>query len=219
MTGEETSKTGGTFLVEKAPDPTAAWNRPSDPHTEWGGGSVKPESLRGTLLNDLFLAVCQRRAAKTGWVVRTNPYEGGSDHSVFLGAGVPSLLAWHFPDRYYHASLDRPDKTSPAVMEHVGVSVAATALLLATASEKDAADVAGLIEAAAVARLALERRQGAELVSQASDKAAAEALEERVRDAWVKWYGEALDAVEALPVVPASEALRARVARAKSSVR
>ena len=28
--------------------------------------------------------------------MRTNPYEGGSDHSVFLAAGVPSVLAGTF---------------------------------------------------------------------------------------------------------------------------
>ena len=129
MTGEDIRITGGSFLIEKAPDPSAVWSRPSDPHTEWGSSPVKADSLKGTLLNDLFLAVCQRSAWHAG--VQTNPYEGGSDHSVFLAAGVPSVLAWHFPDRFYHSSLDRPDMTSPAEMKHVGVNVAATALLLA----------------------------------------------------------------------------------------
>lgn len=215
MTGEDTTKTGGTFLIEKMPDPTAVWNRPSDPHTEWGGGSVRAASLKGSFLNDLFLAVCQHRARQTGWVVGTNPYEGGSDHSPFLAAGVPALLAWHFPDRFYHSNLDRPDKTSPAVMEHVGVSVAATALLLATATEQDAADVVRLVEAAAASRMALERRQGAVLVAQAADKAAAEAVERQVEAAWLKWFGEAFDAVEALPVTGSTAALTARIAAAK----
>ncbi|MEP6916930.1 MAG: M28 family peptidase, partial [Acidobacteriota bacterium] len=38
MTGEDTSRTGGTFLIEKQADPSAVWPRPSDPHTEWGAG-------------------------------------------------------------------------------------------------------------------------------------------------------------------------------------
>jgi len=69
-----------------------------------------------------------RRARDTGWVVRSNPYEGGSDHTSFTKAGVPALLNWHFTDRYYHTNLDRPDKTSAAEMVNVGVSVAATLL-------------------------------------------------------------------------------------------
>ena len=210
MTGENTRLTGGPFLIERAPDPTAVWPRPSDPHTEWGSSPVKAESLRGTLLNDLFLAVCQRPASK----VQTNPYEGGSDHSVFLAAGVPSVLAWHFPDRFYHSSLDRPAMTDPAEMKYVGVNVAATALLLAGATPREAIDVSRLLEQAAVARFRLERLQGARLVQSAPDRAAAEATEAAVVAAWRKWYGEALREVSDLPPGGANPDLRTAVERA-----
>ena len=146
--------------------------------------------------------------------MRTNPYEGGSDHSVFLAAGVPSVLAWHFPDRFYHSSLDRPGMTDPAEMKRVGVSVAATALLLAGAGARDAADVVRLLDRAASARFALERRQGAALVKAASDMAAAEATEAAVMAAWRKWYGEALREVLDLPPGGADPALRTAVERA-----
>ena len=111
MTGEDTAKTGGTFLIEKQADPSAVWARPSDPHTEWGAGEVKAESLKGSLLNDLHLAVCLRRATDTGWVVRTNPYEGGSDHTAFTNAGIPvaAQLALHrslLPHQSGHARQD-----------------------------------------------------------------------------------------------------------------
>ena len=210
MTGENTRLTGAPFLIEKAPDPTAVWSRPSDPHTEWGSSPVSADSLKGTLLNDVFLAVCQRSA----WQVQTNPYEGGSDHSVFLAAGVPSVLAWHFPDRFYHSSLDRPGMTDPAEMKRVGVNVAAAALLLAGTTPRDAIDITRLIEQAALSRLALERRQGAALVSAAPDKAAAEATEAAVMAAWRKWYGEALREVLELPPGGADLELRAAVERA-----
>jgi Zn-dependent M28 family amino/carboxypeptidase len=210
MTGENTRLTGGTFLIEKAPDPTAVWLRPSDPHTEWGSSPVKAESLKGTLLNDVFLAVCL--AGKSA--VQTNPYEGGSDHSVFLAAGVPSVLAWHFPDRFYHSSLDRPAMTDPAEMKYVGVSVAATALLLASATPREAIDVSDLLVVAAASRFRLERRQGATLVQSAPDRSAAEATEAAVMAAWRKWYGEALREVLDLPPGGADPALRTAVERA-----
>ena len=216
MTGEDTSKTGGTFLIEKQADPSAVWSRPSDPHTEWGGGEVRAESLKGSLLNDVHLAIALRRAGDdTGWVVRTNPYEGGSDHTAFASAGVPSLLNWHFTDRYYHSSQDRPDKTSAAEMEHVGVTVATSAWFLASADARDAASVVDLLSSAASRRLALEREQGAALVAAAANRAETEATEAKVIAAWIKWYGEALDSVLRLPVGGADEALRARVAAAK----
>jgi len=218
MTGEDTSKTGGTFLIEKQADPTAVWARPSDPHTEWGAGDVQADSLKGSLLNDLHLAVCLRRAADSGWIVRTNPYEGGSDHTAFASAGIPSLLNWHFTDRYYHTSQDRLDKVSAAEMKNVGVAVATSAWLLGSADNADGAAVLDLIADAARRRLALEREQGASLVAKAPDSAAASATEQRVRAAWIKWYGEALDSVERLPVGGANDTLRAKIGAAKSAL-
>jgi hypothetical protein len=219
MDGEDTAKTGGTFLIEKQPDPSAVWTRPSDPHTEWGGGDASAESLKGSLLNDLHLAICRRRARDTGWIVRTNPYEGGSDHTAFGSAGVPSLLNWHFTDRYYHTNQDRPDKTSVAEMANVGIAVATSAWFLASATARDADAVSGLIERAAAARLTLERNQGRTLVEHASDRAAAEATEQKVRAAWLKWYDEALESVLRLPAAGADDPLRAVVAGAGSRLR
>jgi Zn-dependent M28 family amino/carboxypeptidase len=216
MTGEDTAKTGGTFLIEKQADPSAVWARPSDPHSEWGAGEVKASELKGSLLNDVHLAVCRRRARDTGWIVKTNPYEGGSDHTAFATAGVPSLLNWHFTDRYYHTNQDRPDKTSAREMENVGVAVATSAWFLASASVADAGAVVDLVDAAAAARLALERGQGTGLVAKAPDRAAAQATEAAVLAAWIKWYDEALESVLRLPASGADDRLRSRVGAARA---
>jgi len=200
MTGEDVAKTGGTFLIEKQPDPSAVWPRPSDPHTAWGASQVKVEELKGSLLNDVHLAICQRRAKDTGWVVKTNPYEGGSDHTEFKNAGIPALLDWHFTDRYYHTNLDRPDKTSPAEMANVGVAVATSAWFLASATDADALATVELVGRAAEARLALEKAQSAN---------------DQIMTAWRQWYGEALDSVLRL-TIGSGTAVPAAVERAKA---
>lgn len=210
MTGEDVAKTGGTFLVERWPDPGAVWDRPWDPHSEWGRGNVRADRLKGDLLNDLHLAICDRVAAKSKWIVKTNPYEGGSDHTVFGDAGVPSLLNWHFTDRYYHSSFDTPDKVSAAEMRNVGVAVAASAWTLARADEPLALTVAELVAAAGQGRIALETREGGKI---AGTDAAALAREKTIIEAWRKWYREAVTSVERLAIAPLSDAARARIAR------
>ncbi len=221
MTGEDTTKTGGSFLVEKQADPSAVWARPSDPPSEWASGpsGQTPQALRGTLLNDLYLAVCRRRARDAGWTVRTNPYEGGSDHEVFAAAGIPSLLGWHFTDRYYHTNQDRLDKTSATEMQHVGIATGTTAWMLASATSRDAETVVDLLASAAAARLALERSQGEALVANAGDREAAAETERQVVAAWIKWYSEAFDSALRLPAEGPDAALRARVAAAVSRLR
>lgn len=218
MTGEDTAKTGGTFLIEKQADPSAVWTRPSDPHTEWGESEIRADTLKGSLLNDLHLAVCLRRSRDVRWIVRTNPYEGGSDHTAFASAGIPSLLNWHFTDRYYHTNQDRLDKVSAQEMKNVGVAVATSAWLLASADQQDAAAVVDLVASAAHARLKLERQQGAALIAKATDASAVAATERQVIAAWVKWYGEAIDSISRLPIGMTSVSLREKIARARQTV-
>lgn len=203
MTGEDITKTGGHFLVERFPDPGSVWARPWDPHTEWGPGNVNPNSLKGDLINDLHLAMCERVAvksmasAKRPWDVRSNPYEGGSDHTQFRDAGIPSLLDWHFTDRFYHTNRDTAEKTSPDEMRNVGTAVATTAWLMASATDAIAADVKTLVAKAGDARVAVEKREGA--IAQPGVKPEEN---DKIVAAWRKWYDEAIASVSRL-VVPA----------------
>jgi hypothetical protein len=179
MTGEDVSKTGGSFLVERWPDPGAVYDRAWDPHSEWGRSEIDPKTLKGDIINDLHLAVARRVGTRTGWIVRSNPYEGGSDHTVFGSTGVPSLLDWHFTDRYYHTNFDTPDKVSADEMRNVAAAVGATAWLMGSATSAEAGEVASLVAAAGRARIERERRETA------ADRDPAVA-------AWTKWYEEAV---------------------------
>lgn len=213
MTGGDPAKTGGTALVERWPDPAAVWDRPWDPHSAWGRGNVSADELVGDLINDLHLAVSRRVEGRTGWVVRTNPYEGGSDHTVFGRAGIPSVLSWHFTDRYYHSSFDTADKTSASEMKAAGVSVAASAWLLATADEATALAVAEIVTSAGRDRLVLETREGEALAAADADPAGAREREAAIRAAWRKWYREAVASVRRLVVGTPTSVLEAELRR------
>lgn len=187
MTGEDVRKTGGSFLVERWPDPGAVYDRTWDPHSEWGRSEVDPKTLKGDIINDLHLAIARRVGTRTGWVVRTNPYEGGSDHTVFGSQGIPSLLDWHFTDRYYHTNFDTADKVSADEMRNVAAAVGATAWLMASATAEEAREVADLVARAGRDRIARERQETAK------DRDAAVA-------SWIKWYEEAVASANRLTV-------------------
>ena len=146
MTGEDTKKTGGTFLIEKMPDPSAVWTRGDDHHTEWGGSPVPLSMLRPHYFNDFILDRCLDQAAVTGWVVKTNPYEGGSDHTPYIQYHKPGLLFWHFTDVYYHTDGDRLPMVSPGEMKNVGVAALVSALTLTGADGPTARALVAQIE-------------------------------------------------------------------------
>src|SRR5687768_11125285 len=128
MVGEDTEKTGGTFLIEKMPDPSAIWTRGDEKHSEWGGAPLEVKDMTPHWFNDFILRRCLDQASVTGWVVRTNPFEGGSDHTPFLTAKKPGLLLWHFTDVFYHTDNDRLVNVSAATLTNVGTSALVSAL-------------------------------------------------------------------------------------------
>lgn len=188
MVGEDTGKTGGTFLVEKMPDPSAVWTRGEDRHTEWGGQPLTVDRLTPHYFNDFALNRCLDQAAGTGWVVKTNPYEGGSDHVPFLRAGKPGILLWHFTDVFYHTDGDRIEMVSSSALKNVGVCAAVSAMTLVTADGETARFVIDELERSAIARLQAEAA-----LSRAAIAAGEDADQQRlILRTWTEWYEAAL---------------------------
>lgn len=204
MVGQDQALTGALALLERAPDPGAIWDRPPlDQHTEWGRKEDLRESdLRGTYLNDYVLAALRARATATGWNVRDNPFEGGSDHEAFHELGIPAVLLWHFTDRYYHTNLDRLDKVSEEELKHSAVAALGVIHHFAHAGLDRAHEVLDLVLAAARRRLQVEAANAraflaAPAVAEDPVQSASVARRERqILVAWSRWYREALQSVE-----------------------
>jgi aminopeptidase YwaD len=184
MTGEDTKKTGGTFLIEKMPDPSAIWTRGDDHHTDWGGRPLTKADLVPHYFNDYLLARCADQAATTDWVVRANPFEGGSDHTPFLQFKKPGVLFWHFTDVYYHTDGDRIDKVSQQELVNSGIAALISALTLTSADGQTARDLVAEIERAAIRRLDTELALSKQAVASGGPRA----TEDDILNTWTDYY-------------------------------
>ena len=160
-------------LIEKMPDPSKVWVRGEDQHTEWGAGrAMTAKDIWPHYFNDFIKQRCVDRSMATGgtWVVKANPYEGGSDHTPFVSAGIPGVLMWHFTDQHYHDDMDRIEMVSAPELQHVGNCALATSLIL-TAANKPAYARAAIAEMAGIAerRLAVEGSLSRAALAQAAD--------------------------------------------------
>jgi hypothetical protein len=102
MVGQDQERCGSTFLLEHPPCFAASFAeelmlRIREQAVDWIPSYSGPGHYSGTRMGEV-------------------PYSGGSDHVVFIdpAMGVPCPMLIQWPDRYYHSSLDTPDKTSPA---------------------------------------------------------------------------------------------------------
>ena len=184
MVGEDTDVTGGSFLVERMPDPGAVWLRGNDKHTEWGGRPLALEDVKPHYLNDVIIDAFEEQGAFANWTVNSNPFEGGSDHVPFLRGDIPGVLLWHFTDQFYHTSNDRIDKVSSTTMQNVGTGALAVAYQLANLNGSNANQLLSMLESRGLARLNAEFE-----LSKAELKASDDfARQEEIMDSWREYY-------------------------------
>lgn len=214
MVGEDVSKTGGSFLIEKMPDPSAIWTRGKEKHTEWGGSVLKESQMFPHYFNDFLLNRCRQQAKSNGWVVNTNPFEGGSDHTPFLEAKIPGLLMWHFTDVYYHTDGDRLEMTSAEEMKNVGVSALATAYILASADEASTITLIDEVKKNALDRLDVEFVLSKDAVA----KGGKVADEQHILEVWTSYYTVALDKMTEIPVKGTTKEIDTKIAESKADL-
>lgn len=215
MTGENAAKTGGSFLIEKMPDPSAIWTRGDDHHSEWGGRPLAKTDLVPHYYNDYLLARCLDQAATTGWVVKTNPFEGGSDHTPFLQFKKPGALFWHFTDQFYHTDGDRIDKVSKQELVNVGTSALVSVLTLTSADGPTARALVAEQERMAIARLDTETRLSRAALAAGGDRA----KENDILHTWTDYYVAAIKTMRDIEVGGASAQTNAAIDAAATRVK
>jgi aminopeptidase YwaD len=196
------------------PDPSAIWTRGKEKHTEWGGSVLKESQMFPHYFNDLLLNRCLQQAKSNGWVVNTNPFEGGSDHTPFLQAKIPGLLMWHFTDVYYHTDGDRLEMTSSEEMKNVGVSALATAYVLASADEAATITLIEEIKKNALERLDVEFVLSKDAVA----KGAKVPDEQHILEVWTSYYTAAIDRMTEIPVKGTTKKIDTKIAAAKADL-
>jgi aminopeptidase YwaD len=211
MVGENTAITGGTFLIEKMPDPSAIWTRGEDKHSEWGGRPLKLEDMKPHYLNDYIIETFEEQGRHANWVVKTNPFEGGSDHTPFLQANIPGLLLWHFTDQFYHTDNDRLDKVSQETMVNVGTAALVSAYSLLNGDKKTAGQLLGMLESRAHKRLAAESKLSIEAVKAGSSTE----NEQLILNTWIDYYEKSMDSVKDLVSAEDKKTLK-KIEKAKS---
>ena len=189
MVGENTAITGGSFLIEKMPDPSAVWTRGNDKHTEWGGMKMSLSQMKPHYLNDFLIDKFKAQGKRANWEVNTNPFEGGSDHVPFLSADIPSVLFWHFTDQFYHTDNDRLDKVSKTTLKNVGTASLISAYELLNADEQTAKTIIENIETAAITRLDEEFKQSNIALENGEDLK----TQIDILNAWEDWYNKAIE--------------------------
>ena len=125
---------------------------------------------------------------------RMTPYSGGSDHMMFIDRKIPGVMLGHSPDYTHHTSDDTPDRVDPVELERSEIVAAATMLLLADLTEREAVDLAYLAGANAMGRLGEAGRRARQMIAEAPSAEHWLEAQNLVRHA-TRWEWEAVTSV------------------------
>jgi hypothetical protein len=130
MTGANTATTASYLRIKMTPDGRASYLN----------------DLVGSLLRYVDqIEIRTNQGANAVFNYRLAPLAtitSGSDHTVFLAAGVPTMQFNHWPDNFYHSSADRIVHVDPTELKRVAVVAASAFAYLANAAVPEARDLA-----------------------------------------------------------------------------
>jgi hypothetical protein len=118
------------------------------------------------------LPVLSPAGSQDPFYIKVDKFYGASDHVVYMGQGIPSLMFITWPDPYYHSSKDLPEKLDPTQFKRVAVVGLASLMVVDNADDIGASRVAGESFARGAERMGDAQRKGLGYMADVADGAA-----------------------------------------------
>lgn len=87
------------------------------------------------------LPILSPNGSQDPFYIKVDKFYGASDHVVYMGQGIPSLMFITWPDPFYHSSKDVPEKLDPTQFKRVAVVGLSSLLVVVNADNLGAAKV------------------------------------------------------------------------------
>ncbi|HJO39776.1 MAG: M28 family peptidase [Vicinamibacterales bacterium] len=116
--------------------------------------------------------VVSPNGSRDPFYIQIAKHYGASDHVVYLGRGIPSVMFITWPDMWYHSSQDTPDKLDPTQFKRAAVVGIGSMSVLASAEDRLASTVAGESLSRGTERLGEAERKALAYLAEADSHAA-----------------------------------------------
>lgn len=178
MVGEALIKNNSIFQIKSTPHSLPSYlNDVVASLIEWIG-----EVNRINLKRTPPLPIYAPTGSRDPFYFAIDPYDGGSDHIVFVDGGVkiPAIMLICWPDMWYHTDRDTPDKSDPTQLKRVVVLSVASAIFLSNAGEREVLEMINLSFSKGLKRIGDDKIKAWQLMREAKKEEIHRAYKEAV---------------------------------------
>ena len=143
MDGLRLSTNGSFWVVHRTPDTFPTYlNDVAQSFVEFVGETNRERiRFRGNGY-DFSLPIVSPNGSRDPLYYKIDKHYGASDHVVYIGKGIPTIMFITWPDPHYHSSMDVPQFLDPTQFKRVAVVTVGAMSLIASADDDEALKIA-----------------------------------------------------------------------------
>lgn len=170
MAGGDVAKSHNSLRLMTTPYSVTSFL--NDVHTQFFNfvGETNREKVNNRRLYYGFqYPILDPKGSRDEFYYNIEKHYGASDHTVYLGQGIPALLYNNWPDVAYHTSEDSVANADPTQAKRAGFVALAASMVIANADGPGALGVAGMVSGYAGQRSGKELGAALQELSENSD--------------------------------------------------
>lgn len=179
MVGEDVTKNRNSLHLFRTPYSVNSFlNEVTQQFFEYVGDTNREKVQNRGIAYAYRSPILDPQGSRDQFYYNIEKHYGSSDHTVFLGAGIPGVLFNNWPDIAYHTSEDRPFNGDPTQMKRALFIALSSEHVMASADGNGAVRLAELTAGYGAERCATEMRLALQAVGDGAKSDAAASLHE-----------------------------------------
>jgi aminopeptidase YwaD len=165
MAGEDVKLNKNSLYLMRTPYSVNSFiNEVTQQFFEYVGDTNREKGHNRTVAYNYLFPILDPQGSRDPFYYNVDKHVGGSDHTAFLGHGVPAVLFNYWPDWAYHTSEDRPWSGDATQMKREIFIALATGHVIASADGPGAVRIAETTAGQAAQRNATELRHALQMI-------------------------------------------------------
>lgn len=165
MAGEDVTKNKNSLRLMRTPYTVNHFiNEVTQQFFEYVGDTNREKVQNRRISYNYMFPILDPTGSRDQFYFNIEKHYGSSDHTAFLGHGIPAILMNNWPDWAYHTNEDRPYSADPTQLKRAVFIALATGAVIANADGPMAVRIAETSAGQAAERTGTELRHALEMV-------------------------------------------------------